>query len=62
MGFQYQTQNLVEWIYREVEGYSRPEKHDEPIQHKIYTIFKTGFWEGRSDQWYWLLTDEVNEG
>ena len=43
MGFQYQTQNLVEWIYREVEGYSRPEKHDEPIQHKIYAIFKTGF-------------------
>ena len=43
MGFQYQTQNLVEWIYREVEGYGRPEKHDESIQHKIYTIFKTGF-------------------
>ena len=30
---------LIEWIYRAVEGYSRPEKHGEPIQHKIYTVF-----------------------
>ena len=27
------SQKLVEWIYREVEGYSKPEKHCEPIQH-----------------------------
>ena len=26
-------------MYREVEEYNRPEKHYEPIQHKIYTIF-----------------------
>ena len=26
-------QNLIEWIHREVEGYSRPEKLCEPIQH-----------------------------
>ena len=25
-------QKLIEWIYREVEGYSGPEKHYEPIQ------------------------------
>ena len=28
------SQKLTEWIYREVEGYSRPEKHYEPVQHK----------------------------
>ena len=27
------SQKLIEWLYREVEGYSRPEKHYEPIQH-----------------------------
>ena len=27
------SQKPVDWIYREVEGYSRPEKHYEPIQH-----------------------------
>ena len=26
------SQKLMEWIYREVEGYSRPENHCEPIQ------------------------------
>ena len=25
--------NSIEWINREVEGYSRPENHYEPIQH-----------------------------
>ena len=27
------AQKLIEWMYRDVEGYSRPEKHCEPIQH-----------------------------
>jgi len=27
------SQKLVEWTDRKVEGYSRPEKHYEPIQH-----------------------------
>ena len=27
------SQKLIEWIYREVGGYSRPEKHYEPILH-----------------------------
>ena len=27
------SQKLIEWMYRDVEGYSRPEKHCEPIQH-----------------------------
>ena len=27
------SQKLLELIYRKVEGYSRPEKHHEPIQH-----------------------------
>ena len=27
------SQKLIEWIYKQVEGYSRPEKHCEPIQH-----------------------------
>ena len=27
------SQKLIEWIKRKVEGYSRPEKHYEPIQH-----------------------------
>ena len=26
-------QKLIEWLYREAEGYGRPEKHHEPIQH-----------------------------
>ena len=26
-------------MYREVEEYSRPEEHYEPIQHKLYIIF-----------------------
>ena len=34
------SQKLIEWIYREVRRYSRPEKHYEPIQLiKIYTNF-----------------------
>ena len=28
------SQKLIEWLYWEVEGYSRPEKHYEPSQHK----------------------------
>ena len=35
MELQYQTQKLMEWIDREVEGYGSPEKHCEPIQHTI---------------------------
>ena len=27
------SQKLIEWIYREIEGYNRPENHCEPIQH-----------------------------
>ena len=27
------SQKLIEWIDRRVEGDSRPEKHYEPIQH-----------------------------
>ena len=27
------SQKLIEWIYRKVERYSRPEKHHEPIKH-----------------------------
>ena len=27
------SQKLIEWIDRKVEGYGRPEKHYEPIQH-----------------------------
>ena len=26
-------QKLIEWMYRKVEEYSRPEKHYEPTQH-----------------------------
>ena len=26
-------QKLTEWIYRKVEGYSKPEKHYKSIQH-----------------------------
>ena len=29
------SQKLIEWIYREVEGNSRPEKHYESIQHNV---------------------------
>ena len=27
------SQKLIEWMYREVKDYSRPEKCYEPIQH-----------------------------
>ena len=27
------SKKLKEWLYRKVEGCSRPEKHCEPIQH-----------------------------
>ena len=27
------SQKLIAWIYREVEGYSRPEEHHESILH-----------------------------
>ena len=27
------SQKLIEWIDRKVEGYHKPEKHYEPIQH-----------------------------
>ena len=27
------SQKLIEWIDRKVEGYSRPQKHYDPIQH-----------------------------
>ena len=27
------SQNLIEWVDRRVEGYSRPEKHYESTQH-----------------------------
>ena len=34
------SQKLIEWLYWEVEGYSRPEKHYEPFNIiKIYIIF-----------------------
>ena len=34
------SQKLIEWKYRKVEGYGRPEKHYEPIHIvKTYTIF-----------------------
>lgn len=35
------SQKLIGWIYREVEGYSRPEKHCEFNIIKIYTTFHT---------------------
>ena len=35
----------MEWIYREVEGYSRPEKHCEPIQHNFMLILHTILWK-----------------
>ena len=37
------SQKLIEWVYREVEGYSRPEKHCEPIQHNsdLYSFHTT---------------------
>ena len=41
--FPYQTQKLIEWIDKRVEGYSRPEKHHEPIQHNedLYNFHTT---------------------
>ena len=27
------SKKLIEWVFREVEGYSRPEKHGESNQH-----------------------------
>ena len=43
MEFPYQTQKLIEWIDKRVEGYSRPEKHHEPIQHNedLYNFHTT---------------------
>ena len=37
------SQKLIEWIYREVEGYSRPENHGEPMQHNkdLYSFVTT---------------------
>ena len=37
------SQKLIEWMYREVEGYSRPEKHCGPIQHNwdLYNFHTT---------------------
>ena len=35
------SQNLIEWIYRKVEGYSRPEKHHELLQHDLYNVHTT---------------------
>ena len=32
------SQKLIEWIYREGEGYSRPERHCEPIQN-IWNLY-----------------------
>ena len=29
------SQKLTEWLYREVQGYSRPKKHYEPSQHNL---------------------------
>ena len=31
--FNIKLSKLIGWIYREVEGYSGPEKHYEPTQH-----------------------------
>ena len=33
MEFQSNSQKLLEWLYREVEGYSRSAKHYESIQY-----------------------------
>ena len=33
------SQKLIDWMYGKAEGWSRPEKHCEPIQCKIFTIF-----------------------
>ena len=33
LSFNVKHSDLIEWLYREAEGYGRPEKHDEPIQH-----------------------------
>ena len=37
------SQKLIEWIYRDVEGYSKPEKHYEPIQcdEDLYSFHTT---------------------
>ena len=31
------SQKLMEWIYRKIEEYSRPETHHEPTEHKKIT-------------------------
>jgi len=33
------SQKLIEWLYWEVEGYSRPEKHYESIQHNFLILY-----------------------
>ena len=37
------SQKLTEWIYREVEGYSSPEKHYAPVHHNqdLYSFHTT---------------------
>ena len=37
------SQKLIEWIDRKVEGYSRPEKHSKLIQHNqdLYNLHTT---------------------
>ena len=37
------SQKLIEWIDRKVEGYSRHEKHYKPIQHNqdLYNLHTT---------------------
>jgi len=39
------SQKLIEWIDRKVEGYSRPEKHYQPSQHNLdlYNFQTTGY-------------------
>ena len=44
------SQKLIEWIHREVEGYSRPEKHHNQFNiTKIYIIV-TQQWDTNSIQ------------
>ena len=33
------SQKLIEWLYWEVEGYSRPEKHYESIQYNFFILY-----------------------
>ena len=37
------SQKLIEWTDRKIEGYSRPENHYEPIQHNedLYSFHTT---------------------